>query len=203
MNNVKLRIAMLACIALVVTACATGQYSASSSMVQVGPSKGWYKPGVTGKDAYSMWQRCISEAKEQPGYFDAKRVADSVPEIKRISERTREDRRNMFADGVFIGKYSDACMKNAGYKYMKYPPGESVYVPPPPPRKGWMKLGSSYIEASDIKSKCLRQEHSQEYLNKCMGEQGFVYRELTKDEFPPCWYVGGFDQCKDEPPPNR
>lgn len=202
MNNVKLRIAMLACIALVVAACATGQYSASSSMVQVGPSKGWYKPGVTGENAYLIWQKCLEGAKEQPGYREVKAIAEEISQ-KKPTERTGDDWRRMRGPGIFQGKYSDGCMKNAGFKYMKYPPGESVYVPPPPPRSGWMKSGVSYVDASHVAGKCLRQEHSQEYLNKCMGEQGFVYRELTKDEFPPCWYVGGFDQCKDEPPPNR
>jgi len=72
-------------------------------------------------------------------------------------------------------------MTSKGFRYMKYPAGEQVYVPPRPPEKGWQKPGISSSEAMRAKGRCLDQEYSQEYLNRCMGEQGFVYDVLSRD----------------------
>lgn len=185
--------------------CASSQiYTAGSSKVLVLPSKGWYKVGVTGKEAYLVEKQCNAEAEEQPGYLEAKKISESVPdEVRWDMRRTKEDTRKMFAKNIFIGEYINSCMIDKGFKYMKYPAGEEVYTPPPPPTKGWVKSGVSYVQTTYIKGKCLDQEYSQKYLNKCMTEQGFIYRELTEDELPPCWHVGGMEPCKNEPSPSR
>lgn len=138
----KVHVVLLS-VALMLPACATQQYTSSSPMVQVGPSKMWHKTGVSGKEAWETWQQCLN----LPG-----------------------DR-----------KVTNACMKERGFKYGRT---DDIYIPPRPPEKGWMRPGTSYVEALDFKSKCLAREYSQEYLNRCMGEQGFVYRELSEEELP-------------------
>lgn len=50
----------LASAVLMLSACATQHYTSSSPMVQVGPSKMWHKPGVSGKVAWETWQQCLA-----------------------------------------------------------------------------------------------------------------------------------------------
>lgn len=197
-----IKIYSMALLIILLAGCVSSpEYTADSSAVLVVPTKGWYKPGVSGKDAYLMRRQCLEDAKKQPGYLDAKKIAASVVVSRGM---TNEERRKMFADSAFIGKYTDVCMTDAGFKYMKYPRGESVYVPPPPPRKAWVKPGVGYVEARAIGIECAENNRGWEKLSKCMEDQGFVFRELTEDELPPCWYAGHIGgQCKDEPQPQR
>lgn len=178
MSDVLKRCLAAACIATVVSACATREYTASSPMVQVGPSKGWYKPGIDGKEAFLTWRQCIDDAKKEPGYLALKRDASTVTIA---SDMSKADEKRAWAPNVYVGEYSNRCMAQKGFKYMKYPAGEQVYVPPRPPEKGWMKPGVSYADALSAKSKCLDSEYSQEYLDKCMAEQGFTYGVLEDE----------------------
>ena len=132
--------------ASVASACATTEYTASNPAAHVLPSKGWYKRGASGQDAYLTWQQCIAEAKEQPGYLDASRMSRSVPDVKRISEWTNEYRDRKFAPNAFVGNYSHKCMVHKGFRYMVYPPGEQVYVPLPSPKNGWVRPGFGYMQ---------------------------------------------------------
>lgn len=183
---------LAAVVVTLVSACATPTYTSASPMMRVGPSKMWYRPGISGKDAYDTWQTCIA----LPG------------------DRT----------------VTDACMKEKGFKYMKYPPGESVYVPPEPIPKAWVKPGVSYLEADDVGNRCFREaEKDPAYLEAseragkgiavepgqknhhviyreagqaCMRARGFVFRELEESEWPPCWYVGEHkENCRRVPRP--
>lgn len=74
-------------------------------MVQVGPSKGWYKPRISGREAWQTWQQCIAEAKEKPGYLEAKKTSGAVVIQSGMSN---EDRKRMWSGNAFIGKYT--CM---------------------------------------------------------------------------------------------
>ncbi|MGO4222379.1 hypothetical protein AB4Y64_11065 [Lysobacter sp. TAF61] len=166
-------------VVVVLAGCATGEYTASSPMVHVGPSKGWRKSGVDGKDAYLAWQQCIQDAQKQPEYQALKRDADAV-QIRRYMSKAEMER--MSADNAFIGKYSDDCMKRQDFTYGKYTSLDQSYVPPRPPEQGWQKPGVSYQDALSAKSKCLDQEYNQAYLNKCMAAQGFVYGVLKGEQ---------------------
>lgn len=227
MSNAFLRLVVLAAIAQMVAACATPQYTSSSPMVRVGSSKGYYRPGVSGKDAYDTWQQCLDDAKKQPGYLEVKKIADAVVIRSGMSDK---ERKRMGADNRFIGQYSDACMAKKGFKYMKYPPGEQIYVPPEPIPKAWVKPGVDYVDARAIGKQCFdladkdpayleaRQRAGQglapppgqknHYLlhreagEACMRAQGFVFRELEESEWPPCWYVGEHkENCRRVPRP--
>lgn len=171
---------LVATVVTLVSACATKSYTSASPMMRVGPSKMWYRSGVSGKDAYDTWQQCIA-----------------LPGNRKVT---------------------DACMKEKGFKYMKYPPCEQIYVPLEPVPKAWVKPGVSYVEAARAGNRCfdladkdpayleareragqglaLAPGQKNHYLlhkeagEACMRDQGFVFRELEESEWPPCWYVG-------------
>ena len=46
---------------------------------------------------------------------------------------------------------SEACMKSQGFKYGKT---DDIYVPPLPPKRGWVKPGVSYMDAVSIRNEC-------------------------------------------------
>jgi hypothetical protein len=176
--------------ALLTVACATQRYTSSTSVEQVTPSKGWHKSGVTGKAAYLEWQQCIAEAKEQAGYLDAKRIAESVPDVQRISERTQEDMRRQIAPHRFIGKYSDGCMTKRGFSYGKT---TDVYIPPRPPEKAWVNSKLPAAEASRLRRQCYDKadeqtpgyeearrnrrlsDYRKRIIDDCMKANGFTY----------------------------
>lgn len=74
-----------------------------------------------------------------------------------------------------------------------------------PSRRGWAKPGVSYVDARKAWDECIAKVGDatdiDAYVNKCMTEQGFVFKKvLGNDELPPCWYVSD-PPCKDEPRP--
>ena len=197
-------------VTLLVSACAA-QHHGGGTLAYVGPSKGWYKPGVGGKEAYLTWQKCLEDARQDPRHVALKADARLVKPARRPS---KEDEQRRGAPYAFVGKYSRECLASQGFKYMKYPPGEQVYVPPRPPRQYWVKPGVSYMDATRTSLRCYavadidplylqakerrwtplepgEKEHHvirEEIKNACMTAQGFTYKVLEEHELPPCWY---------------
>jgi hypothetical protein len=148
---------------LMLAGCVSGpEYTAGGSpIVRVLPSKGWWKAGVSGKEAWETWHNYCTKVSEK--LWDA-----------------------------------EACMKEKGFAYGKLTE-EQVYVPPPPPRMGWVKPGVSRLDSVGAWNKCSdMRRNSSVYVEKCMTEQGFVYRELTEEELPLC-RDALFPPCRPDP----
>lgn len=147
-------------------------------------------------------------------YIELRVDARTVKITLNMSEKAQD---RLSAGSIYAGSYMDACMKQEGFTYGKLAP-DQVYVPPPPPREGWIKPDVSYMQAHRTSIECYRSaENSPEfgaaakknhyqlhiylegYTQECMAKQGFVYRELTEDELPPCSYVM-FPPCRSEDP---
>lgn len=156
---------------LMLAGCVSGpEYTAGGPVVQVRPSKGWWKTGVSGKEAWETWQNC-----------------------KTGNQRDTE-----------------ACMEAKGFSYGKLTE-DQVYVPPPPPRKGWVKPGMSRADSKKTWDTCYDVSKNTSTsssgglsarINQCMADRGFVFRELKGEELPSCLDTGGFPPCRDEPKPH-
>ena len=71
-------------------------------------------------------------------------------------------------------------MESQGYQWGKIKP-EDVYIPPPPPRWGWVKAGVSERDARDTFAECNQQASGRDFVaqsDKCMEAQGFKWEVI-------------------------
>lgn len=202
------KIVLLAvCISTV--ACSSPVYKDGDRLVRVMPTKMyWDKPGATIDDANSAERRCNEELRRDPDYMELVRQSSHIS--RDIRYRTREEKRKSRELNNARSAQKKECMKNSGFRYVAEGVpirlGSEANTIAPTPRAMWVKPGVDYVEASRTSAQCARAaEASPEYAEaringggaqfitlyrqRCMTDQGFVFRELKEEELPPCWYV--------------
>ena len=143
--------------------CGGTEYRAGQNMRIVYPNRGWRKPGVSAKEIFEKRQECAERIKNDKQYREwVFKQRDLHPENNRISPYMTVE-----------------CMQSQGFTWGKVTP-EDVYIPPPPPRWGWVKEGVSQGDAGNQSVRCsleviAKPGDSNEKLTKCMEDKGFKW----------------------------